>query len=104
MRYTRRNDDARPFEAGGEARLESFARKSDCSLFALANSSKKRPHNLVLGRFYNYQLLDLLELGVEQHKSIAEFKAAASAVQVGNKVDDSPTSAHAPGREEVVHV
>lgn len=86
MRYTRRNDDARPFGAGGEARLEHFARKSDCSLFALANHSKKRPHNVVLGRFYNYQLLDMLEFGIEQHRSIADFKAAASAVQVGNKV------------------
>ncbi|KAK9821648.1 hypothetical protein WJX74_004002 [Apatococcus lobatus] len=85
VRYTRRNDDARPFEAGGEARLEHFARKSDCSLFALANHSKKRPHNIVLGRFYNHQLLDMLEFGIEQHKSIAAFRAAASAVQVGNK-------------------
>ncbi len=74
-----------PFEAGGEAKLEAYANKSNCSLFVLGSHTKKRPHNLVLGRMYDFHLYDALELGVQRHKAIREFKGAAAA-QVGNKV------------------
>mmetsp|Transcript_41304 Transcript_41304/g.123338 ORF Transcript_41304/g.123338 Transcript_41304/m.123338 type:complete len:150 (-) Transcript_41304:3596-4045(-) len=50
VKYTRRNENVRPFEVGGEASLEFYARKGGCGLFALGSHSKKRPHNLVLGR------------------------------------------------------
>lgn len=33
--FTRRNEDVRPFEPGGEASLEFFADKADCGLFCL---------------------------------------------------------------------
>ena len=46
---------------------------SECSLFAFGSSSKKRPANLVLGRMYNYQLLDMIEFGVGQFQSLQEF-------------------------------
>jgi ribosome production factor 2 len=78
--------DVRPFEPGGETSLEFFANKADASLFVLCTHSKKRPHNLTLGRFYDYQLYDMLELGVEQFKSLQSFGSAAAAVQAGNKV------------------
>ena len=45
----------RPFEAGGEGALEHFSRKTDVAMFVLGSSSKKRPHNLVLGRFYDHR-------------------------------------------------
>lgn len=85
VRYTRKHDDVRPFEAGGEASLEHFATKADCGLFALASHSKKRPHNLTLGRMYNGHLYDLLEVGVSSHTPISAFQGAALA-QAGNKV------------------
>ena len=86
VKYTRKNDDVRPFEAGGETNLEHFSQKTDSSLFALGNHSKKRPHNIILGRFFDHRLHDVLELGVDRYKGIKEFAKAATAVQIGNKV------------------
>jgi hypothetical protein len=42
VKLTRKNDNMRPFEAGGEVSLEFLARKADCGLFALGSHSKKR--------------------------------------------------------------
>jgi len=61
----------RPFE--DDSSLQFYSRKSDCSLFAFGSSSKKRPANLVLGRMYNYQVLDMIEFGVGQFQSLQEF-------------------------------
>jgi len=33
IKYSRKNDNIKPFEAGGETSLEFFAQKTDCSLF-----------------------------------------------------------------------
>ncbi len=55
VKYTRKNAEVRPFEVGGEGALEHFSRKTDATTFALGSSSKKRPHNLVLGRFFDHR-------------------------------------------------
>ena len=86
VKYTRKNDDVRPFEAGGDTNLEHFSQKTDSSLFALGNHSKKRPHNITLGRFFDGRLHDVLELGVERFTPIKAFAKSATAVQIGNKV------------------
>jgi len=86
VRLTRKNAEVLPFEAGGEVKLEQFSAQTDCGQFVLATHTKKRPHNLILGRFYDNRLYDLLELGVEGYKSITSFGAAASKVQLNNKV------------------
>mmetsp|Transcript_40412 Transcript_40412/g.89773 ORF Transcript_40412/g.89773 Transcript_40412/m.89773 type:complete len:340 (-) Transcript_40412:2490-3509(-) len=85
VKYTRRNEDVRPFEPGGETSLEFYSNKSNCSLFALGTHSKKRPHNLVLGRMFDFHLYDCVELGIEQYHGIKEFAKAATGAQVGNK-------------------
>lgn len=85
VKYSRKNADVQPFEAGGDVNLQHFSEKTDSSLFALGNHSKKRPHNITLGRFFEHQLHDVVELGVERYKGIKEFAKAATAVQVGNK-------------------
>lgn len=36
--------------------------------------NKKRPHNLVMGRTFEHTLLDMVEFGVENYKSLKEFK------------------------------
>lgn len=35
--------------------------------------AKKRPHNLVIGRTYDHQIYDLVEVGVENFKSMKDF-------------------------------
>jgi hypothetical protein len=84
-KFSRKNPDVQPFESGGETHLEFFCNKSNCSLFAFGSHSKKRPHNLVLGRMYDFHLFDCLELGIEHLQAIKDFKGAGSA-QTGNKV------------------
>ena len=65
--YNQKND-IRPFE--DLTKLEFHCKKNDSSLFMLGNHNKKRPHNLILGRMYDYNLLDMIELGVENFKSL----------------------------------
>ena len=84
-----------PFEAGHEASLQFFCERADCGLFCLGNHNAKRPHNLVLGRVFNAQLLDMLELGVERHVAIGACKAGKH-VLVGAKVH--PLHASLPTR------
>ncbi|KAJ8447268.1 hypothetical protein Cgig2_013045 [Carnegiea gigantea] len=73
IKYSRKNENIRPFEAGGETSLEFFSQKTDCNLFVFGSHSKKRPDNLVLGRFYDHHIYDLLEVGVENFKSLQSF-------------------------------
>ena len=37
VRFTRKNDNIRPFESGGETSLEFFSLKTDCSIFVVSN-------------------------------------------------------------------
>lgn len=116
VRLSRKNDNMRPFEPGGETELEHLAQRADAGLFLMDSHSKKRPHNLILGRLFNHRLLDLVgaycgvcawpgwltstvfhpylvrlllpqvEVGVETYRSIRSFGSAAVSVQAGNKV------------------
>lgn len=43
-------------------------------MFAFGSTSKKRPNNLVLGRIFENEILDMVELGIKQYKSLTEFK------------------------------
>ncbi|KAJ8633547.1 hypothetical protein MRB53_026883 [Persea americana] len=68
-----KNDNIGPFESGGETSLEFFFLKMDCSLFVFGSHSKKRPNNLVLGRTYDHHIYDLVEVGIENFKSMESF-------------------------------
>lgn len=59
----------RPFE--DVSTIEFFSQKSDASLFAFGSHNKKRPDNLVIGRMFDHQLLDMVELGVKNYKSMS---------------------------------
>eukprot|EP00834_Sanchytrium_tribonematis_P000746 NODE_14_length_51535_cov_1.125049.p24 type:complete len:308 gc:universal NODE_14_length_51535_cov_1.125049:45920-46843(+) len=61
IKFVKRND-IYPFEDG--ASVEFISQKSDASLVVLASHSKKRPNQLCFVRLYNYQILDMYELGV----------------------------------------
>jgi len=66
-----RKNKIRPFEDVSD--LEHFSRKKDASLMLFASHSKKRPHNLVFCRLFDYQVLDLIEVGVTNFQSITDF-------------------------------
>jgi ribosome production factor 2 len=48
----------------GTEHLEFLGFKNDCSLFAFGSHNKKRPNNLVLGRQFEFQVLDMIEFGI----------------------------------------
>jgi len=68
-----RKNILRPFE--DQTSLEFFSQKNDTSLMVFGSHSKKRPHNLVFGSFYDFHTLDMFELGIEKYKSLSEFKS-----------------------------
>jgi len=78
----RKKNILRPFE--DLASLEFFGKKSDASLFVFGSHNKKRPHNLVFGRFFNFEILDMYELGISKFKSMAEISKTAKPT-LGNK-------------------
>ncbi|XP_022082127.1 ribosome production factor 2 homolog [Acanthaster planci] len=69
-----RKNMMRPFE--DRSQLEHFAKKNDSSHFLFGSHSKKRPHNLVFGRMFDYQVLDMMELGIDKFTSMYEIKNA----------------------------
>jgi len=69
--YNQKND-IKPFEDHGK--LEHYGRKNDASMFMFGSHNKKRPDNIVFGRLYDYNLLDMIEFGVENYQSINSFK------------------------------
>ncbi|XP_060711848.1 ribosome production factor 2 homolog isoform X2 [Hemiscyllium ocellatum] len=42
-------------------------------------TSVKRPHNLIIGRMFDYHVLDMVELGIEKFESLRDFKNSKSA-------------------------
>ncbi len=60
-----RHNSLHPFE--DQANLEFLCRSNDCSLFSFGTHSKKRPHNLVMGRMYDFQALDMFEFGIDEN-------------------------------------
>ncbi|CAB3996792.1 ribosome production factor 2 homolog [Paramuricea clavata] len=91
----RRKNVLRPFE--DETSLEFFSKKNDASTFVFGSHSKKRPHNLVFGRFFDGHILDMVELGIEKFASLQEFKTEKCAagtkpclVFVGEVFDSDP--------------
>lgn len=42
VKYSRKNENIRPFESGGETSLEFFSRKTDCSIFVVSLQGKDR--------------------------------------------------------------
>lgn len=47
--------------------------KKEAALFGVSSHSKKRPHNVILGRTFDYGVLDMFELGADNFKAMSEF-------------------------------
>ncbi|XP_055903288.1 ribosome production factor 2 homolog [Eupeodes corollae] len=72
VKVLNRNNDITPFE--DPSSLEFLTMKNDCALFVFGSTSKKRPNNLILGRIFENEVLDMIELGIKQYMSMSEFK------------------------------
>lgn len=73
-----------PFDDEGQRSLEFLTTKNDCALFAMASHNKKRPNNLVLGRTFDRQILDIAELGVLTYRGLGDFPGAPKK-RIGSK-------------------
>lgn len=67
-----RHNEITPFD--DEIPLLQLAQKNECNLFMFGSTSKKRPNNLILGRLYEQELLDMVELGLVRYRGLQEFK------------------------------
>lgn len=70
--YLQKNNDINPFE--DNAFLISRAQRDEAGFLCFASHNKKRPDNLVLHRFYENQVLDVLEMGIEEIETMEDFK------------------------------
>ena len=81
--HFKRHNAVHPFEDA--VPLELLCGKNDASLFAFGTHSKKRPHNLVLGRLFDQQLLDMVELGIDTWRPMIEFRDAQGGASAESK-------------------
>ncbi len=56
--------------------VEKFVEKTDASLFMFGSSSKKKPGRIILGRTFDYKLLDMVELSLLDFVSMQEFSSS----------------------------
>ncbi|KAI9302248.1 ribosome production factor 2 [Cunninghamella echinulata] len=77
IHFTKKNE-IKPFE--DEEKLEFFANKNDSSLIVIGTHQKKRPHNLVFTRMFNYQVLEMIELGIEKITAMSQIKGSKASI------------------------
>jgi ribosome production factor 2 len=65
--------------------LEFLLTKNDCALFGVATHNKKRPNNLIIGRTFDHQILDMAELGVTYYKSLNDYGGTIPKKRGGSK-------------------
>lgn len=82
VHFTRHNA-VHPFEDAMP--LEFLCQKNDASLFAFGTHSKKRPHNLVMGRMFDHHVLDMAELAIEDFKPMISFPGAGGGCASASK-------------------
>lgn len=81
---TKRNI-TRPFE--DQSSIEFLTKVNDASTFIYGSHSKKRPHSLVFGRTFDFQLLDMLEAQIDPatFKDMDFFAQRQGTARVGSK-------------------
>ncbi|OLY84891.1 Ribosome production factor 2-like protein [Smittium mucronatum] len=76
LNFSKKNE-IHPFD--DETKLEFLCNKNDTSLFTIGSHSKKRPHNLIMGRMFDFKLFEMFEFEVKDYKSIEEIKGKTCA-------------------------
>ena len=72
-----RFNEIKPFDGTGTNGIDGvrfLCDKQDTSLFLTCSHNKKRPNNVVLGRLFNNELLDMFEFGLTNYASISDNK------------------------------
>ncbi|CAG8731343.1 116_t:CDS:2, partial [Funneliformis mosseae] len=77
INFTKKNN-IHPFD--DDTSLNFFCEKNDTSLFVVGSHTKKRPNNLTFIRMFDGQILDMIEVGIENAKSLKEFKTSKCAI------------------------
>lgn len=78
-----KKETKRPFE--DISNIELLSRKKDSSVFIYGSHSKKRKHNLVFGRCFDYQLLDMIELGIDEKTFKTTLQMGKNGYTTGSK-------------------
>lgn len=73
-----KKNDIHPFD--NPQPIEFFADRNDAALFCIATHSKKRPHNLIFVRTFDYRVLDMVELGLDWFTPMAEIMGEKASV------------------------
>ena len=60
--------------------LRFLCEKNNASLFALGSHTKKRPDSLVLARMFEFNVLDMYELGLSSIQTMSDFRQETFAV------------------------
>ncbi|KAJ3411304.1 rRNA-binding ribosome biosynthesis protein rpf2 [Chytridiales sp. JEL 0842] len=79
--FSKRND-LHPFD--DPRPLEFLSSKNDAALIAFASHSKKRPHNFIIARMFDHQVLDLVEFGIVRELPTSAFEGVPQPL-VGHK-------------------
>lgn len=66
IKYSRRNENIRPFESGGETSLEFFSLKTDCSIFVVSFMSCLKKKSL--GSCCSLFLIVVVTIGISLHR------------------------------------
>lgn len=74
VRLSKRND-IRPFENAQS--IEMFSDKNEASLFIIDSHNKKRPHHLTIGRTFDYNILDMIELAIINYVPSEQFPSTS---------------------------
>lgn len=96
-KFTKKND-IHPFE--DPSSLEFFSDKNDATLMVYGSHSKKRPHCVTLVRFFDFRVLDMIELMIDPDtmRTLQQFKNTKATVGLkpllsfSGSAFDSPTS------------
>ncbi|XP_066594424.1 ribosome production factor 2 homolog [Prorops nasuta] len=80
VQMMQKKNDILPFE--DVTPIEKFVHKNNTPLFIFASHNKKRPNNIIFGRTFEHTLLDMAEFGVENYKSLKDFKVPKISAEI----------------------
>ncbi|KAL9647241.1 hypothetical protein ABK040_012593 [Willaertia magna] len=78
INFLQQSHDLVPFDEVQPTEL--LIKRQDTSLFVIGSNTKKRPNNLIMGRCFNYQILDMIEFGLTDINLMAKKSSVLNAL------------------------